>query len=319
MAPRSSTKKREEAAILSRGGKDFIIPKKEKEELERRGRLGPEQREREAESKRKLEIKNITQKNLDIKKAKNVEEEKRKRETIREQKSEEFKESQLAKKRQDPSRISGLTEEEEKRQASQVGGRKLGKEEAEARGFEPMIREHKFEDQPWGVKLYQEALLTAATAGVSPKLFIMGVKGANVVGAFLKTKIGQSIIKGMGTTATFAGIMTWLASDNIIGTMSIYGRDLVDDVEFNNLDPAIALDKFEEGENFVQTSRSFINWATATNPFLWPFRKIILTNADAAELALLENKARISGTQEIPDETSEPTIPLPPGDLTESL
>jgi len=47
MAPKSSTRKSRKTAILSKGGKDFIIPEKEKKELERKGKIDPEQRKRE--------------------------------------------------------------------------------------------------------------------------------------------------------------------------------------------------------------------------------------------------------------------------------
>ena len=93
--------------------------------------------------------------------------------------------------------------------------------------------------------------------------------------------------------------------------MSIYGRDLAEDVQWGRLDPATAELKFDEGYKFVERGRTFIRTATILNPILWPFRGIIMTNCDAAELAMNENRERITGevttptteTQKLPEMT----------------
>jgi len=141
---------------------------------------------------------------------------------------------------------------------------------------------------------YQQFLAGAIVTGVSPATLTKTGKALNILGApltkFMTTQLGKYVA---GVT-TFSGIMTWLASDNIIGTMSIYTRDLAEDVTFGKISKEEALEKIDEGDNFVEQGRAFIRTATMINPLLWPFRKIILANADAAQLAIEENKARIN-------------------------
>jgi len=141
---------------------------------------------------------------------------------------------------------------------------------------------------------YQQFLAQTAVTGVSPGGIVKGGKFINSatkqLGNFMKTNLGKYV----SSVAVGSGIITWLASDNIIGSMSIYGRDLAEDVKWGAIDSEEALIKFEEGEAFVEKGRAFIRTATILNPLLWPFRSIILANADAAELALKENKDRIT-------------------------
>jgi len=140
---------------------------------------------------------------------------------------------------------------------------------------------------------YQQFLASAAVTSVSPKVIqTAGGKFAELakpMTTFMKSALGKFV----GATVFGSGIITWLASDNIIGTMGIYTRDLADDVTFGTLSKQAALDKIDEGDAFVEKARNFIRTATMINPTLWPFRSIILANADAAELAIQENKNRI--------------------------
>ena len=140
---------------------------------------------------------------------------------------------------------------------------------------------------------YQQFLLSVAVAGKlggpgkGTKFITRGLKDLS---KFMKGPLGKYI----GQIAVGSGIITWLASDNIIGTMSIYGRDLAEDVKFGSTDSETALEKFDEGVAFVEQGVAFIKTATILNPLLWPFRSIILANAEAAKLALDENRNRIT-------------------------
>jgi len=148
--------------------------------------------------------------------------------------------------------------------------------------------------KPFGeLPTYQQFLAEAAVLGVSPQLTVgvgrpMG-KMVTEFGKLIKSTLGKYI----SGAVTMSGIITWLASDNIIGSMSIYGRDLAEDVQWGRLSKEEGIKKFDEGMEFVEQGRSFIRTATILNPLLWPFRKIILINADAAELSLEENRNRI--------------------------
>ena len=141
--------------------------------------------------------------------------------------------------------------------------------------------------------VYQQFLVGAAVTGTSPGIIAKGGKyfnsAAKEFGKFVKTNLGKYIIGVVG----IAPIITWLASDNIISSMSIYTRDLVDDVTFGHLSAEAAIEKIKPAEEFIELARNFIRGATIISPFLWPFRNIILTHADAAQLGVDENKNRI--------------------------
>lgn len=141
--------------------------------------------------------------------------------------------------------------------------------------------------------VYQQFLASAAVTSVSPLALTRGGGTLNKLtwrfGKIMKSTLGKYI----GGIATGSGIITWLASDNIIGTMSIYGRDLAEDVTFGKLEKERALEKFDEGKAFIVEATNFIRTATIVNPLLWPFRNIILANTEAANLAMEENRERI--------------------------
>ena len=174
--------------------------------------------------------------------------------------------------------------------------------------------EPRFTDQPSAVQIYQKALLSTAIIGVSPRAVATGGKGINqgikTFSKFAGTKLGARMIKAGAGLVTFSGIMIWLASDNIVGTMSIYGRDLAEDVQWNRIDSDVALEKFDEGQGFIDYAKSFVRYTTALNPLLWPFRKIILLNMATAQLAMDENRQRITGVREISREPPPPP-PIP--------
>lgn len=131
-----------------------------------------------------------------------------------------------------------------------------------------------------------------------------GLTGAKTI---LTSKFSRNTLAGLAGTS---GIMTWLASDNIISSMNIFTRDLRQAVTFGQMDADAALEQLQEGQKFVQKARSFINTNTMLNPLLWPFRNIIMTNVEAAQLVLDNNRESIirAGAEqqnETPDDREE--------------
>ena len=175
-----------------------------------------------------------------------------------------------------------------------------------------LVGEPRFTDQPSAVQAYQKTLLSIVTTSTTAKGITTGGKGITqglkVFSKFAGTKLGARMIKAGAGLVTFSGIMIWLASDNIVGTMSIYGRDLAEDVQWNRIDSDVALEKFDEGQGFIDYEKSFVRYTTALNPLLWPFRKIILLNMATAQLSMDENRQRITGVREI---SREPPLPPP--------
>jgi len=112
---------------------------------------------------------------------------------------------------------------------------------------------------------------------------------------------------GAGTaTAGVGGIMTWLASDNIMSGAAIFANKVADLVTFSGLDRSTALALIDEEQEFVDTARSFVNTATMINPVMWPFRNIVITNADVAQNGIDLARNSISGTLETPEEEETP-------------
>ncbi len=140
---------------------------------------------------------------------------------------------------------------------------------------------------------YQQFLAGAAVTSVSPSVLTKGGKfinsGTKQLSKFMKTNLGKYVGKVEG----FGAIMVWLASDNLVSTMSIYGRDLAEDVQWGRIDSESALRKFDDGVAFIEIGKNFIKTATIIFPLLWGFRSIILTNIEASDLAMEENRNRI--------------------------
>lgn len=128
-------------------------------------------------------------------------------------------------------------------------------------------------------------------AVVGSKIFSAISKARDVV---LKTAVSKRGLKVAGGIAGGSGIMTWLASDNILSSMNIFTRDLREDVKWGNITPEDAEAKLEEAQEFTEKARRFININTMLNPLLWPFRGIVMANADAADLAIENNRETIA-------------------------
>lgn len=120
-----------------------------------------------------------------------------------------------------------------------------------------------------------------------------GPAGGTITKGAGRSIVSKTTLSVAGSIAGGSGIMTWLASDNIISGMNIFTRDTTQAVSRGQLDPSEALQRFDEAQEFVDGARSFINTNTMVNPLLWPFRKILMTNADAAQLVLDSNRETI--------------------------
>lgn len=135
----------------------------------------------------------------------------------------------------------------------------------------------------------------AALAG--PKMAVGILKGS---GRLLNARTAKVVL---GSLAGTSGIMTWLASDNLLSSMNIFTRDLRNAVTFGQINPQEALDKMDESQEFINVATKFINVNTMVNPLLWPFRKLIMTNVEAAQFVIDTNRELIVGAQQPEEET----------------
>jgi len=122
-----------------------------------------------------------------------------------------------------------------------------------------------------------------------------GLKGEKIFRGILAVKdklLGAEFgVRGLVATS---GIMTWLASDNIIQGMTMYTNKISDNVKFGNISPEEGMAKLDEAQIYVDKARSFININTILNPLLWAARGMAMANADAAQMVLDNNRETIS-------------------------
>ena len=98
------------------------------------------------------------------------------------------------------------------------------------------------------------------------------------------------IFGGASGIIGLSGITTWLASDNIISSMNIFSRDLIQNVKYGYVTTEDAVKEMDTAQEFVDGAKNFIDINTQINPLLWPFRRIILKNADAANEIIKINR-----------------------------
>lgn len=143
---------------------------------------------------------------------------------------------------------------------------------------------------------YQKLLLGEAVVGASPQVFTTGartVKSATkLVTDFPKI---TGFIKKVGTGIVgMSGIMQWLASDNYMSTLSMYGRDMYDAVKWDGMDKDEAIKTMDEKLTEVQYIKEFTKTNTMLNPLMWPFRKLIIDQLNAAEESFMLQQQKIS-------------------------
>ena len=155
---------------------------------------------------------------------------------------------------------------------------------------------------PSGVPLETTQLIK--TGIIPPGNSLEAVVGAKIFGSIDKAKtfaVASAMSKtgrwAIAGTAMTSGIMTWMASDNIIQGMNIFTRDLAEGVKFGSITPEEGLAQLDKAQGFVDHARSFINTATIINPLLWPFRGIIIANADGAQFVIDQRREEMGAAK----------------------
>ena len=102
-------------------------------------------------------------------------------------------------------------------------------------------------------------------------------------------KVGAAV----GGLSATSGVMTWMASDNIMQGTSIMTRDLSFAVRSGAVSKEDALSLLEEAQEWKNRAERFVKINSKVNPVLWPFGKILLTNAKVAQAQLDLQKQNI--------------------------
>ena len=110
--------------------------------------------------------------------------------------------------------------------------------------------------------------------------------------------IGATILGAIWATNEFvlspSELATWAAVDNVAGVTGFHVKNIVDGVQFNNLDPDVAQERIDEAKETIAHARSYVNIATMLNPKMWGPRKQMLTAIDAAKLGVEDNERRLN-------------------------
>lgn len=136
----------------------------------------------------------------------------------------------------------------------------------------------------------------AARIGVNPK-FLQSAINKRLVGqaanqlAQIGTKKAFTGVIKTGLTNVFkiltvaggsGGLVTWLASDNIVGGAAININKIEGRFQDGQITRADALEQTDNMINRMEEARSTINIATiAGGPLLWPFRKVYMSNVNS--------------------------------------
>ena len=97
----------------------------------------------------------------------------------------------------------------------------------------------------------------------------------NAVNKMSVTKLAASI-GSIGLTVSGVDILTdWAAIDNVIGTTSMFVRDVEQKVGYGTMNPVKALRMVEERMELVDMANAKLDASIKLNPLVWPFAKII--------------------------------------------
>ncbi len=129
---------------------------------------------------------------------------------------------------------------------------------------------------------YQRALSALGNPAASKvSLLFQAAKnmGPTATQALLKMGAAKKIGLGLGALSATSGIMTWLASDNIMQGISIHVRDLPWAVRNGTISREEALSAIAEMQEWKNYAEGFVKVNSKVNPVLWPFGKVLLINA----------------------------------------
>lgn len=114
------------------------------------------------------------------------------------------------------------------------------------------------------------------------------VKGTDMFSLAKKT------LPYFGALASGDALFQWYALDNVMTGAKFYLKDVASDLEDGFIDNAQALAAVNESSEVREIAINKIRFSSTVNPLLWPFRKLMLTGADADERAIILIEDRIN-------------------------
>lgn len=123
----------------------------------------------------------------------------------------------------------------------------------------------------------------AVGVGLSRALGIAGLSGTSAAAALA--------VKGTTALAATDGMMVWLAEDNVLSGAGFTLRKLRDAVSLGQADGHEIRRILDKVDGWLDKAKTLVENSSIINPFLFPFRDILLVNVDKAfEDVRLETK-----------------------------
>ena len=107
--------------------------------------------------------------------------------------------------------------------------------------------------------------------------------GLGIAGLSISAATAKLAVKGAMGVAGFDGIMVWMASDNVLTGTAFTLRKLREAVKSGAITQEEALTETELVQGWIDAATKLVETSAELNPFILPFRNILLINADKAQ------------------------------------
>ena len=107
--------------------------------------------------------------------------------------------------------------------------------------------------------------------------------GLGIAGLSIPEASAKLAVKGAMGIAGFDGIMVWMASDNVLTGTAFTMKKLRESVKAGILTRREADKEIKLVQEWIDAARNTVEVSVAVNPFIMPFRRILLINADKSQ------------------------------------
>ena len=107
--------------------------------------------------------------------------------------------------------------------------------------------------------------------------------GLGIQGLSISAATAKLAVRGAMGIAGFNGIMVWMASDNILTGTAFTMKKLKDSISKGVLTQKQALREADKVQGWIDAATKLVKTSAALNPFILPFRNILLINAKKSQ------------------------------------
>ena len=107
--------------------------------------------------------------------------------------------------------------------------------------------------------------------------------GLGIAGLSIREAVGKLAVKGAMGIAGFDGIMVWMASDNVLTGTAFTMKKLRDAVKAGILTRREMDKEIRIVQGWIDAATKLVEVSASLNPFIIPFRRILLINAEKSQ------------------------------------